>query len=68
MHTKALEGIDRMSCRCFAPLLLHFNREAGMGILISVPDNRGLFEITLIPYFSAVSKNDCSSLYLSAKV
>ena len=66
MQTKALEGMDLINCICFAPLLLHFKRAAGMGILMSVPANKGLLDTTFIPNYSALSKNDLSFLYLSA--
>jgi hypothetical protein len=66
VQTNALEGIDLINCRCLAPLLLHFKREAGIGILMSVPDNKGLLDTTFIPSYSALSKNDLSFLYLSA--
>lgn len=38
--------MERISCKCFAPLLLHFSIEAGIGMFISVPESSGLLEIT----------------------
>lgn len=67
VQTKAEEGMERISCRCLAPLLLHLRREAGMGILMRVPESMGLLEITLIFNSSARPRIDLSSIYLSAK-
>jgi len=46
VQTSALEGIERMSCRCFAPLFMHFNKFDCIGMLINDPESIGLFETT----------------------
>ena len=56
-----------MSCKCLAPLLLHPSRSEGMGVFIRVPESRGLLEITFIFSYSAISRKDLPSMYLSAK-
>ena len=53
-HTKALEGIDLISWRCFAPLCLQLSLLEGSGILINAPLRRGLQDTILILSYSAV--------------
>lgn len=48
VQTKLSEGIDRISCKCFAPLFRHLNISAGRGTLIKLPLRSGLFETTFI--------------------
>ncbi len=48
MLTSAREGIDRISCKCLAPLFEHLSIFEGKGIFMSDPESNGLFEIKLI--------------------
>jgi hypothetical protein len=48
VETKAKDGIDRINCKCLAPLLEHFKTLLGRGTFIREPLSNGLFETTLI--------------------
>jgi len=60
VQTKLSLGMDLTNCRCLAPLFLHLSLDAGIGIFMRLPFNKGLFEITLIFKFSAVSRREPS--------
>jgi hypothetical protein len=66
VQTKAFDGIERMSCKCFAPLWLHFSWLAGIGMLTSVPESKGLQETTLTFSSYAKLKKDLPVTYWSA--
>lgn len=50
--------MERISCKCLAPLLLHLSKEAGIGMLINVPESKGLLEITLSLNYYAISRKE----------
>lgn len=54
MHIKDEDGIDLISCKCFAPLFRQLSLFDGSGILTRLPLNKGLHDTILIFKFSAV--------------
>lgn len=67
VETRAFDGMERKSWRCFAPLLLHFMSAAGKGTFMRVPERSGLLEMMLTLSCSAVSKKERLLEYFYAK-
>lgn len=68
LQTNAGEGMDRIICKCLAPLCRQPTLLAGNGIFIKDPLSKGLEETILILRASAVSNNDPYSWFFSAKL
>lgn len=66
-HTKADDGMERISCKCLAPLFLHFSLLFGKGIFIRLPLSKGLQDTIFIFKDSAVSSRDPHYWFFSAK-